>query len=83
VGKAMSLVFGLYWVHVFSSFLVWVLLLLPLGVCMVSFINSNVFVVPVCGPLPGNKVVTANFNSLVFNQKHFHFIGFDERVRIE
>src|SRR6266404_1259188 len=41
----MSLVFGLYRVHVFLFFLVCVLLLLPLRACMGSSINSYVFAV--------------------------------------
>ena len=41
----MSLVFALYRVHVFPSFLSCVLLLLPPGACMCSSINSNVFAI--------------------------------------
>src|SRR6266566_7344883 len=41
----MSSVFGLYRVHMFSSFPVCGLLLLPLGAGMGSSINSNVFAI--------------------------------------
>jgi len=51
-------------------------LLLPLGACVGSSIKVDIFAVPICGQLSGNRVSAADFYDLVFNQKHFHFIGF-------
>jgi hypothetical protein len=51
-------------------------LLLPLGACVGSSINEDIFTVPICGLLLGSGVGAADFYDLVFNQKHSHFIGF-------